>query len=91
LAYSPGPGNLFLAANGARFGVRSVLAAILGYHVATWMVNLLMGLGLAAALDQWPQVFTVFKLSGTIYVLWLAWNLVVRDHRGVGRECRDFQ
>ena len=75
LAYSPGPGNLFFAANGARFGVRSILTSTLGYHVATWNVNVLIGLGFVAALEQFPQVFTVLKIFGSIYVLWLAWKL----------------
>ncbi|PON15632.1 lysine transporter LysE [Candidatus Entotheonella serta] len=75
LAYSPGPGNLFFAANGARFGVRSIMTSAIGYHVATWMVNLLIGLGFAAALQQFPLLFAVFKIAGSIYVLWLAWKL----------------
>ena len=35
LAYSPGPGNMFFAAIGARFGLRSTLAATAGYHITT--------------------------------------------------------
>ena len=49
LAYSPGPGNLFFAAAGARFGLGATLPALAGYHVATWVVTLAAGLGLAAA------------------------------------------
>ncbi|MEM6594772.1 MAG: hypothetical protein AAF672_08265, partial [Pseudomonadota bacterium] len=33
IAYSPGSGNLFFAANGARFGFRPALPANAGYHI----------------------------------------------------------
>lgn len=36
LAYSPGPGNMVFAANGARFGIRATLRASAGHHIATW-------------------------------------------------------
>lgn len=47
LAWSPGPGNMFFAANGARFGLVATLPANAGYHLATWLVTLAIGLGFA--------------------------------------------
>lgn len=76
LAYSPGPGNLFFAANGARFGFGATIPASAGYHVATWIVTLAIGFGFSTALDQAPGVFVVLKCAGAAYVLWLAWTLV---------------
>ena len=38
LAFSPGPGNMFFAANGARFGFAATIPSNTGYHVATWIV-----------------------------------------------------
>ncbi|GHA47847.1 lysine transporter LysE [Amylibacter ulvae] len=75
LAYSPGPGNMFFAANGARFGFRSTIPANIGYHVATWIVTLAIGLGFARAVDSQPQVFGALKIAGSVYVLWLAWKM----------------
>lgn len=75
LAYSPGPGNLFFAANGARFGFRATLSANAGYHLATWVVTVALGLGFIAALDQFPQLFRFLHIAGSLYVLWLAWKL----------------
>lgn len=75
LAYSPGPGNMFFAANGARFGVRATLPASLGYHLATWVVTAACGFGALTALAQTPRLFLALKLAGTLYVLWLAWRL----------------
>lgn len=75
LAYSPGPGNLFFAANGARFGFRATVPANVGYHVATWIVTAAIGLGFIAALEAYPQIFIALKVAGSLYVLWLAWKL----------------
>lgn len=72
LAYSPGPGNLFFAALGARFGFRASLPASAGYHVATWVVTLALGLGARAALSGAPGLFWALKLAGAGYVLWIA-------------------
>ena len=41
LVYSPGPGNLFFAALGARFGWRGTLLANLGYHAATLLMSMM--------------------------------------------------
>lgn len=76
LAYSPGPGNLFFAANGARFGLFSTIPATAGYHIATWLVTLMIGLGFAVAMYKYPAVLTVIKITGSLYVLWLAWKLL---------------
>lgn len=76
LAYSPGPGNLFFAANGARFGLFSTMPATAGYHIATWLVTLMIGLGFSVAIHKYPAVSTVIKITGSLYVLWLAWKLL---------------
>lgn len=75
LAFSPGPGNMFFAANGARFGFRSTIPANVGYHLATWVITAGIGFGFIAALDRFPQVFLVLKFAGSLYVLWIAWKL----------------
>lgn len=75
LAYSPGPGNVFFAANGARFGFRSTVPANIGYHIATWIITAAIGLGFMAALEKFPQIFDALKLAGALYVAWLAWKM----------------
>ena len=50
LAYSPGPGNMFFAANGARFGFAATVPSNIGYHIATWLVTVAIGLGMITAL-----------------------------------------
>jgi threonine/homoserine/homoserine lactone efflux protein len=75
LAYSPGPGNMFFAANGARFGVRATMPAEAGYHIATWIVTVALGFGFAAAMQLYPAFFVLIKWAGSAYVLFLAWKL----------------
>ncbi|WP_349538080.1 LysE family translocator [Sagittula sp. NFXS13] len=72
LAYSPGPGNMTFAANGARFGFAATLPANLGYHIATLCVALAMGFGALSLLNAVPWLFTALKIAGALYVLWLA-------------------
>ncbi len=47
LAFSPGPGNMFFAAVGGRFGLRASLPATIGYHLTTFAVTAVIGLGFA--------------------------------------------
>ena len=75
LAYSPGPGNMLFAANGARFGFRATLPASIGYHLATWIVTLGLGLGFLGVLETWPMLFPALKSAGAVYLLWLAVKL----------------
>ena len=76
LAYSPGPGNMFFAANGARFGVKATLPANAGYHVATWCVATLIGFGAITVFAANPHVFNGLKLVGSGYVFWLAFQMM---------------
>lgn len=75
LAFSPGPGNMFFAANGARFGIQATFPANVGYHVATWIVTAAIGFGALAAFATHPGTFLFLKLAGSLYVLWLASRL----------------
>ena len=75
LAYSPGPGNMFFAANGARFGLVATLPASAGYHIATLLVTLAIGFGFEMTLQRSPVLFQTIKWAGSIYVLYLAWKL----------------
>lgn len=75
LAFSPGPGNLFFAANGARFGFAATLPATLGYHLATWIVTAAIGLGFSSLTHSAPQAMAVIRVAGAAYVFALAYRL----------------
>ncbi|MCB5199299.1 hypothetical protein LGQ03_08600 [Loktanella sp. TSTF-M6] len=65
LAYSPGPGNMFFAANGARFGFRATVPANLGYHAATLVVTIGIGLGFDWISREAPM-FLAFSLYAAL-------------------------
>ena len=88
LAYSPGPGNLFFAANGARFGFRATIPANIGYHIATWAVTVGIGFGFLAVMDRLPQIFAALKVVGSLYVLWLGWKMIRASALRNGGEAR---
>lgn len=75
LAFSPGPGNMFFAANGARFGFTGTIAANCGYHLATWVVTFAIGLGFGWIATGFPAFQQMVKYAGGLYVFYLAWCL----------------
>jgi threonine/homoserine/homoserine lactone efflux protein len=48
----------------------------IGYHIATWLVTVVIGLGMITALNDYPNVFLTSKISGAAYALWLAGKLI---------------
>ncbi len=77
LAYSPGPGNQFFAALGARSGLKGVVPSLAGYHVATWAATFAIGVGMGAALLARPAVLSMMTVVGGAYMTWLgmrAWR-----------------
>lgn len=72
LAYGPGPGNMFFAAIGGRFGLRASVPATTGYHLATFVVTALIGLGFSGLGSLSPIVFDLLRYGGAAYVFWVA-------------------
>lgn len=75
LAFSPGPGNLFFAALGARGGLVATGPAMLGYHVVTWGLTVAMGLGAAGVAQTAPAVPRGLQIAGGLYLLYVAIGL----------------
>lgn len=68
----PGPGMLFIVANGIAGGPRAGVAAACG--AATGMVfhTLAAALGLAALFAHAPAAYDVLRIAGAVYLLWIA-------------------
>lgn len=75
LAYSPGPGNMYFAASGARYGFAKTLSANAGYHLATFIVTLFIGVSYQWASAATPTNFVVLRYAGAAYIIYLAWSL----------------
>lgn len=74
LAYSPGPGNMFFAATGAKFGFAGTLQASFGYHLATWVVTFCIGLSFGKMAASFPEYLVYTGYIGSAYIFYLAWK-----------------
>lgn len=74
LALSPGPDNVFVLLHSALHGRRAGLLVVLGLCSGLLFHTAAVALGLAAALAASAMAFTVLKLVGAAYLLYLAWG-----------------
>ena len=74
LALAPGPDNLFVLMVSAAEGRRAGFAVVLGLMLGVMVHTLAVALGLAALFAASATAFTVLKLAGAAYLLYLAWG-----------------
>lgn len=72
---TPGPNNVMLTASGANHGYRGTLPHILGIVVGGAVQTFATCLGLGALFVAWPQLHSVLRVVGALYLLYLAWRL----------------
>jgi threonine/homoserine/homoserine lactone efflux protein len=71
-----GPNNVLSLSNGAREGVRLSVFAASGRLVAFAAMIAVAGLGLGALLLASQALFTVIKLAGAAYLVWIGIKLI---------------
>lgn len=76
LALAPGPDNLFVLTQSVLHGRWAGLMATLGFCTGLILHTLAVSLGVAALLLTSPVAFTVLKLCGAAYLLYLAWHFL---------------
>ncbi|MFK8250799.1 LysE family translocator [Ancylobacter terrae] len=74
-AFTPGPNNLISAASGATFGFGRTLPQIFGVVIGFPVMVLAVGMGLGGLFAAAPQLHLILKLSGSAYLLYLAWKI----------------
>ena len=74
LALAPGPDNLFVLMQSATGGRRAGFAVVTGLMLGVLVHTLAVALGLAALFAASTAAFTVLKLLGAAYLLYLAWG-----------------
>lgn len=72
----PGPDSLLIMARSASQGWRAGSAAALGIGAGTFVHVFAAALGLSAVLATSATAFTVIKLLGAAYILYMAWGLL---------------
>jgi threonine/homoserine/homoserine lactone efflux protein len=74
LAFAPGPDNLFVLMQSAMWGRTSGMFVVLGLCTGLIGHTLAVAVGLAAVFAASEAAFTVLKLAGAIYLVYLAWG-----------------
>lgn len=74
IAVSPGSGAVLSMSHGLNYGVRRTTATIVGLQLGLAVVLLVAGLGVGAVLTASATAFTVIKVVGACYLLWLGWR-----------------
>ncbi|MCB1508203.1 MAG: LysE family translocator [Hyphomicrobiaceae bacterium] len=75
LNLSPGPNNILALSNGARFGALRATLAGCGRLLPFAAMIVLTAIGLGALLAASAAAFTVLKLAGAAYLVWLGVKL----------------
>lgn len=74
LAFAPGPDNIFVLTQSAMNGPRAGVAVTFGLATGLVVHTAAVVLGLAALIQVSPVAFTVLKVVGAGYLLYLAWG-----------------
>lgn len=74
-AITPGPGIFALLARGMSSGFNSCIPLAAGMTLGDLLYLSLAFFGLAALAEHWNEVFTVIRLVGAAYLLWLGWKM----------------
>ena len=72
---TPGPNTMMLLASGVNFGLKRTLWHLAGVNVGFPLMLLLSGLGFGAIFERYPAIYSVMKIIGILYMLWLAWKI----------------
>ncbi|MGZ8376336.1 MAG: LysE family translocator [Gemmatirosa sp.] len=78
LNLTPGPDMLYVAARGASEGRAAGVASALGIAAGTLVHIALVALGLAALLTAVPVAYTVVRLAGAAYLVYLGLRALLR-------------
>jgi len=74
IALSPGSGAVLSMSHGLAYGMRQASATILGLQAGLAIILLVAGAGIGALLLASSTAFTVVKILGAAYLLWLGFK-----------------
>ena len=80
LNLTPGQDTMFIIGRSLASGTRAGVAAAFGICVGSIGHTLLAALGLSAILAASPLAFTLVKLAGAIYLVYLGARLLLTKH-----------
>lgn len=74
-AVTPGPNNVMLWASGVQFGMRRTVPHLVGISLGVGSMALLAAAGFGVVVTTVPAVEVVFKVVGSLYLLYLAYRI----------------
>jgi threonine/homoserine/homoserine lactone efflux protein len=75
MTITPGPNNILLLSSGLNFGLRRTGWHLAGILSGVWLQICVTGAGLGALFALVPELQILLKLTGSLYMLWLARRL----------------
>lgn len=75
MGLTPGPNNMLLMATAADVGFARTVPAMAGVTLGFALMAAILALGPGLALESHPTLHRGLKIVGTLYLLWLAWQV----------------
>jgi threonine/homoserine/homoserine lactone efflux protein len=72
---TPGPTNILVLSNSARYGLKAALPIVLGACMGAAGIVLLVGSGVGQSLAQLPRVQVAMQWVGVAWLSYLAWQI----------------
>lgn len=85
----PGPSVVFVVGRALSYGRRVALASVLGNTLGLVTIVVLVAAGLGVVVQESIVVFTVLKLAGAAYLVWLGFEAVRRRKEFLGGHGAD--
>ncbi|MGR6616312.1 MULTISPECIES: LysE family translocator [Pseudomonas] len=80
---TPGPTNILVLSNSARYGIKAALPIILGACAGAAGLVLVVGSGVGQSLTQAPKLQAVMQWAGVAWLSYLAWKIYRAPPQGV--------
>ena len=72
---TPGPNNIMLLSSGLTFGYKRTIPHALGVNFGFPVMVICVGLGVGKLFEVFPLVYTILKVVGISYLVWMAWHI----------------
>lgn len=82
--FSPGPNNIMLMTSGANVGFWRSLPHMLGVVIGFSLMVILVGLGLTGLFTTYPWLHQALKVTGMLYLAYLALKIAVSKPKAAG-------
>ena len=86
---TPGPTNILVLINSARYGLGAALPIIFGACASAAMLVLLVGTGVGSSLTAWPAVQNVMQWVGVAWLSYLAWQIFCAPAEAISMKAED--